>query len=115
MLQRGVQVLLEGAFEGNVGNPVGGDHDLLRLLVRELEGPDDDLCLAVAHDTSPVRLGEDQLEFIFRERRIVGDAVPHAVDNPGRHSLENPQRTAEQRDGQRGGDAREEAGIARRF
>ena len=61
------------------------------LLVRELEGPDDDLCLAVAHDTSPVRLGEDQLEFIFRERRIVGDAVPHAVDNPGRHSLENPQ------------------------
>jgi hypothetical protein len=45
MLQRGLEILREGALKRDVGNLVGRDHNLLRLLIRELESFHDDLGL----------------------------------------------------------------------
>src|SRR6185295_3274946 len=42
-LTRDLQVLLQAALERQIGNVSGRDHDLLRLLVRKLEGANDDL------------------------------------------------------------------------
>ena len=69
---------------------LGGNHDFLCLLVRKLEGPNDDLCFALGDDTFLVRIHEDQLELIFREWRLGDLLMSHTAQDPGRELLEKP-------------------------
>ena len=69
---------------------LGGDQDLLGILVGELEGPKHDPGFAFRDDTLLVRVHEDQLQLLFRERRPGDLPVTEAAQHPGREPLEEP-------------------------
>jgi hypothetical protein len=71
-------------------DPLGGNHNLLRLFVGKLKGPNDDLCFAFADNTFFVRIHENQLELILREWLMGDFPVTHAAQNPTRQLLERP-------------------------
>ena len=59
VLSRGAKVLLQTPLERDLRNPLGRDHDFLRVLVCEFERPDDDLCLTRADDPALLGIRQD--------------------------------------------------------